>query len=99
MKEYKVVDKNVKELQLTKWYKKGQWIDRNELMLRKSTKKSQQEILAKERREKLPILIVIDGVDGVGKTNVVENVRKQIKEDYKEECIFNTFKRRREDKE
>jgi len=73
--------------------------DKNELMLREVTKNTHQEILQKERRRQLPILIVIDGVDGVGKTSIVKNITQQIENDYQEKCIFNTFKRRREDKE
>src|SRR5204863_6003473 len=76
---------------------KGKWMNKKELMLRKMTKETQKKILKKENREKLPILIIIDGVDAVGKTTVVENTRKQLNKEGT--CVFNRCKRRREDKE
>src|SRR5438045_930959 len=59
----------------------------------KTTKKKK---IKKENREKLPTLIIIEGVDAVGKTTVVENTMKQLNKEGK--CIFNRHKRRREDK-
>ena len=99
MKEYKIKETSSEKLQIVKWYESGVWMNKNELMLRKITKTTHQEVLQKERRKQLPILIVIDGVDGVGKTSIVKNITQQIENDYQEKCIFNTFKRRREDKE
>src|SRR5947199_5688063 len=97
MEEYKVKIENTEELKYCKWYEKGKWMNKKELMLRKMTKKTQKKILKKENREKLPILIIIDGVDAVGKTTVVENTIKQLNKEGK--CVFNRHKRRREDKE
>jgi len=97
MEEYKVKIEDNEELKYCKWYEKGKWMNKKELMLRKMTKETQKKILKKENREKLPILIIIDGVDAVGKTTVVENTMKQLNKEGK--CIFNRHKRRREDKE
>jgi thymidylate kinase len=44
-----------------------------------------------------PLLVVIDGVDGVGKTTIVNKLIEQLQEKDKLKCIFNTFKRRRRD--
>jgi hypothetical protein len=45
----------------------------------------------------IPKLLIFDGVDGVGKTSIVNGLRKRF--DVKGEKVrFNTFKRRREDK-
>ena len=57
--------------------------------------------ITKERKEKfkiIPKLIIIDGVDGVGKTSVVEKIIKEFEKE-QEKVIWNKFKRRRSDKE
>ena len=47
-------------------------------------------------RKTIPQLIIIDGVDGVGKTTVVENLIKKFEEQGLK-VVNNTFKRRRQD--
>ena len=60
--------------------------------------KTKREIMRGIKKEKVPQLIIIDGVDGVGKSTVVENlIREFRKEGLK--VTFNTFKRRRNDDE
>jgi len=83
MEEYKIKIENKEELKYCKWYEKGRWMNKNELMLRKMTKETQKKIIKKENRIKLPILIIIDGVDAVGKTTVVENTIEQLNEEVK----------------
>ena len=39
MEEYKVKIENNEELKYCKWYEKGKWMNKNELMLRKMTKR------------------------------------------------------------
>ncbi|RIA83662.1 hypothetical protein C1645_742892 [Glomus cerebriforme] len=58
----------------------------------------EKELLKKLGWKNKPQIIIIDGVDGVGKSTVVENMIKQVeKEGLK--VRFNTFKRRRNDDE
>ncbi|GET62384.1 retroviral-like aspartic protease 1 [Rhizophagus irregularis DAOM 181602=DAOM 197198] len=58
---------------------------------------TEKELLKKLGRENKPQVIIIDGVDGLGKTSIVQNL---IKEWEKQglKVRFNTFKRRRKDK-
>lgn len=50
-----------------------------------------------KEEEKQPTIVIIDGVDGVGKTSVVNNLIKEWRR-LGLKVRFNTFKRRREDK-
>lgn len=91
-----------------KWYAEGNNVSKEddeikyftdkEAMLLNLDKDTRERILKRNNRKTQPILIIIDGVDGVGKTTIVENIRKRI-EAQKFKVIFNTFKRRRNDKE
>ena len=55
-----------------------------------------KELLAELHLFKAPKLIIIDGVDGVGKTTIVENIIKQLQLEG-DSVIYNKFKRRRSD--
>jgi len=68
----------------------------NEAMLLKLGEETKEILLKRNNRKAQPILIIIDGVDGVGKTTIVENIIKRIKAQNLK-IIFNTFKRRRGD--
>ncbi|GBC41210.2 enzymatic polyprotein, putative [Rhizophagus irregularis DAOM 181602=DAOM 197198] len=89
-----------------KWYNakrfKGRWDDEKyftdkEAILLNLEDKTEKEVLKKLERENKPQVIIIDGVDGLGKTSIVQNL---IKEWEKQglKVRFNTFKRRRKDK-
>src|SRR5579862_4762063 len=62
-------------------------------------KQDLEKVLLRDlKREKKPQLVIIDGVDGVGKTSIVKKLIEQLEKEG-DKVIFNTFKRRREDKE
>ncbi|EXX64609.1 hypothetical protein GLOIN_2v1791704 [Rhizophagus irregularis DAOM 181602=DAOM 197198] len=65
-------------------------------MLLKLGGRTKEILLKRNNRKTQPILIIIDGVDGVGKTTIVENIIRKI-EAQNLKIIFNTFKRRRGD--
>ncbi|GET51668.1 hypothetical protein RIR_jg34597.t1 [Rhizophagus irregularis DAOM 181602=DAOM 197198] len=65
-------------------------------MLLKLGERTKEILLKRNNRKTQPILIIIDGVDGVGKTTIVENIIRKI-EAQNLKIIFNTFKRRRGD--
>src|SRR6185295_5927558 len=82
----------------------GKWDDvkyfaDKEAILLDLEEKTEKELLKKLGRENKPQVIIIDGVDGVGKSTVVENVIKKLKEEDKLKVRSNTFKRRRNDDE
>ncbi|GET62370.1 hypothetical protein GLOIN_2v1791704 [Rhizophagus irregularis DAOM 181602=DAOM 197198] len=60
---------------------------------------TEKELLKKLGRENKPRVIIIEGVDGTGKTTVVANIIKQLRDENKLKVKFNTFKRRRKDDE
>jgi thymidylate kinase len=60
--------------------------------------KIEEEILQKLRMKRKPQVIIIDGVDGVGKSTIVKRIKEKLEEDG-DRVRFNTFKRRRNDKE
>ena len=89
------------------WYdydnRKGRWDDLKyftdkEAILLNLDEETEGKLLKKLKRKNKPQVIIIDGVDGVGKSTVVEKMIEQLK---KEELkvIFNKFKRRRKDNE
>jgi thymidylate kinase len=89
-----------------KWYKsnelKEKWDDlkyftNKEAILLNISEKTEKELLKKLNRRNKPQVIIIDGVDGVGKSTVVENIIKELEEKDKLKVIFNKFKRRRND--
>jgi hypothetical protein len=89
-----------------KWYDgrkiKKRWDEINyftdkEAMLLNLDEKTEEILLKRLNREKKPQLIIIDGVDGVGKSTVVENLMKQLEEKDGLKITFNKFKRRRND--
>src|SRR5215469_7645507 len=55
-----------------------------------------EELLKELHLFKVPKLIIIDGVDGVGKTTIVENIIKQLQSEG-DSVVYNKFKRRRGD--
>ena len=68
-----------------------------EALLMNLDEESEIKLIDKVGLRGKPELIILDGVDGTGKTSVVTNLRKRF--DMKGEKVrFNTFKRRREDK-
>src|ERR1700722_12018505 len=86
------------------WYKineiEGRWdelkyfTDKEAILLNVS-KKTKEELLKKLNCKNKPQVIIIDGVDGVGKSTVVENIIKRLEEKGKLKVIFNKFKKRR----
>jgi thymidylate kinase len=79
-----------------KWEEMKYFTDREAILL--NLDKETEEILLKRlNRKKKPQLIIIDGVDGVGKFTVVESLMKQLGEKDGLKLIFNKFKRRRND--
>ncbi|RIA82238.1 hypothetical protein C1645_835684 [Glomus cerebriforme] len=91
----------------SKWFDakrfKGRWDDikyfnDKEAVLLDLEDETEKELLKKLGRKNKPQVIIIDGVDGIGKSTIVENIIKQLgKEGLK--VRFNTFKRRRNDDE
>ena len=67
-----------------------------EALLLKLGEKTKERLLKEMNRETVPQLIIIDGVDGVGKTTIVEKLIKKF-QDQGLRVINNTFKRRRSD--
>ena len=67
-----------------------------EALLLKLGEKTKEKLLKEINRKTLPQLIIIDGVDGVGKTTVVEELIRKF-ESQKLKVINNNFKRRRSD--
>ncbi|GBC16705.2 hypothetical protein GLOIN_2v1780098 [Rhizophagus irregularis DAOM 181602=DAOM 197198] len=65
----------------------------NEAMLLKLEEVTKEILLKQNNRKIQPILIILDGIDGVGKTTIVENIIRKI-EAQNLKIIFNTFKRR-----
>lgn len=68
----------------------------NEALLLKLGDRTRERLLKEVNRKAIPQLIIIDGVDGVGKTTIVENLIKKFQEQGLK-VINNTFKRRRSD--
>jgi uridine kinase len=66
-------------------------------MLLNLDEKIEEILLKRLNRKKKPQLIIIDGVDGIGKSTVVENLMKQLEEKDGLKITFNKFKRRRND--
>jgi signal recognition particle GTPase len=67
-----------------------------EALLLNLGEKTKENLLKEMNRKTVPQLIIIDGVDGVGKTTVVENLIKKFEEQGLK-VINNVFKRRRSD--
>ncbi|GET04491.1 putative integrase core domain protein [Rhizophagus clarus] len=58
--------------------------------------KTKKELLKRLRLKKEPQVIIIDRVDGIGKSTVIENIVKDLEQEGKK-IVFNKFKRRRQD--
>lgn len=67
------------------------WFTDNDALLLKLGKETENLLLKRNNRKMKPILIIIDGVDGVGKTTIVKNLIKKFKESGLK-VVFNTFK-------
>src|SRR2546421_10116613 len=67
-----------------------------EALLLKLGEKTKEKLLKETNRKTLPQLIIIDRVDGIGKTIVVEELIRKF-ESRKLKVINNNFKRRRSD--
>jgi thymidylate kinase len=80
--------------------KDGSWVylKNKEALLIKMDNHVEKELLIKLNRKEKPKLVIIDGVDGVGKTSIVTRIIRQL-ELQGDKVVFNTFKRRRMDKE
>ncbi|GBC33494.1 enzymatic polyprotein, putative [Rhizophagus irregularis DAOM 181602=DAOM 197198] len=81
---------------------KGKWDDMKyfndkEAILLNLEEKTEKELLKKLGRKSKPQIIIVDGVDGVGKSTIVENIIKRLKEKDDLKIIFNKLKRRRND--
>src|SRR6185369_5906472 len=81
---------------------KGKWDDMKyfndkEAILLKLEEKTEKELLKKLGRKNKPQVVIVDGVDGVGKSTIVENMIKRLEEKDNLKIIFNKFKRRRND--
>ena len=76
--------------------KEYKWFTDNEALLLNLGKETEGLLLKRNHRKVKLQLIIIDGVDGVGKTTIVENlIREFIRKGFK--VRYNTFKRRRGD--
>ena len=75
-----------------------QYMTAKEIVLGDLKMKDRKVILNRMRMNKVPRVVIIDGVDGVGKTNVVERIIREW-ERRGEKVIYNKFKRRRGDNE
>ncbi|CAB4439642.1 unnamed protein product [Rhizophagus irregularis] len=69
-----------------------------EALLLRLNRQTEWKLLKLTRRKRKPQLIIIDGVDGVGKSTIVENLIQRFQEKGMK-VVFNTFKRRRKDDE
>ncbi|GBB87242.1 hypothetical protein RclHR1_01370001 [Rhizophagus clarus] len=78
-----------------KWEDVKKFTDKKAILL-KLEEKIKKKLLKRLRLRKEPQVIIIDGVDGVGKSTVVENIVKDLEREEKK-IIFNKFKRRRQD--
>ncbi|GBB97342.1 hypothetical protein RclHR1_02970017 [Rhizophagus clarus] len=67
-----------------------------EALLLKLGEKTKENLLREMPRKSVPQLIIINGVDSVGKTTIVQNLIKKF-EDQGLKVINNTFKRKRND--
>ncbi|CAB4418771.1 unnamed protein product [Rhizophagus irregularis] len=91
-----------------KWFNakrfRGKWdemkyFNDKEAILLNLEDKTERELLKRLGRENKPQVIIVEGVDGTGKTTIVENMIKQLKDKDELKVRFNTFKRRRNDDE
>src|SRR5579859_5489081 len=78
--------------------KDGNWkiVSSKAALLMNINQEVTQELLKELHLIKVPKLIIIDGVDGVGKTTIVENIIKKL-ELKGDKIVYNKFKRRRND--
>jgi thymidylate kinase len=78
--------------------KDGNWkiVSSKAALLMNINQEVTQELLKELHLIKVPKLIIIDGVDGVGKTTIVENIIKKL-ELKGDKIVYNKFKRRRDD--
>jgi thymidylate kinase len=74
----------------------SKYFTNHEALLLKLGEKTRENLLKEMNRKTLPQLIIIDGVDGVGKTTIVEKLIEKFKSQGLK-VINNTFKRRRSD--
>jgi thymidylate kinase len=79
------------------WEEIKKFTDKEAILL-KLEKNTEQRLLEKLKLKVKPKVVIIDGVDGVGKSTIVENIIKEFQKEGKS-VRFNTFKRRRSDKE
>ncbi|GES77336.1 putative integrase core domain protein [Rhizophagus clarus] len=86
---------NNKYVKGQKWEDVKKFTDKKAILL-KLEEKIKKKLLKRLRLRKEPQVIIIDGVDGVGKSTVVENIVKDLEREEKK-IIFNKFKRRRQD--
>ncbi|CAB4419687.1 unnamed protein product [Rhizophagus irregularis] len=83
---------------------RGKWNDvkyfnDKEAILLNLEDKTEKELLKRLGIENKPQVVIVEGVDGTGKTTIVEKMIKQLKDKDKLKVRFNTFKRRRNDDE
>ncbi|CAB4434110.1 unnamed protein product [Rhizophagus irregularis] len=81
---------------------RGKWDDvkyfnDKEAILLNLEDKTEKELLKRLGKENKPQVVIVEGVDGTGKTTIVEKMIKQLKDKDKLKVRFNTFKRRRND--
>ena len=69
-----------------------------EAMLMDIDSMTKKELMKELNMNIVPKVIIIDGVDGVGKTTIVQNIINKIREQG-QTVKYNTFKRRRNDNE
>src|SRR5436305_4762663 len=72
------------------------WYSGKEALLLNLGKVIEKEIKKEMGIKRKPKIIIIDGVDGVGKSSIVEKLIEKFEKNGKK-VIFNTFKRRRSD--
>jgi len=80
--------------------KDGTWkiVSYKAALLMNINQETKEELLKELYLFKVPKLVIIDGVDGVGKTTIVENIIKKL-ESEGDKVVYNKFKRRRNDNE
>ena len=96
-----MMNQNVDKMNKVKLFQPdGSWqfIDKRAALLLDLGKDLEEKWLKELGLIKKPTLVIMDGVDAVGKTTVVKNIIKEI-ENNREKVIWNKFKRRRSDNE
>ena len=77
---------------------KNNYFTDNEMMLLSLDEDTRTRLLDRNNRKTQPILVIIDGVNGVGKSTVISNIKRKL-ESQGIRVRFNTFNRKRQNEE